>query len=201
MAWIKTISYEAATGALKRLYDKVKGPNNNVDNIMMTHSLRPHTMKGHMAIYKNVLHHNQNTFPKWFLEALGVYVSHLNGCKYCFDHHFAGMERLIEAKEKSNKIKSAIQNGLLKIAFSGKKLALMQYAERLTLKPTEAAESWVIDLRQAGLTDGEILEANQVISYFAYANRMVVGLGINTEGDIIGLSPGDMEDADNWSHQ
>ena len=77
----------------------------------------------------------------------------------------------------------------------------MQYAAQLTLQPTEAKESWVIDLRQAGLNDGEILEANQVISYFAYANRMVVGLGINTEGDIIGLSPGDMSDEDNWQHQ
>ncbi|MFK7983176.1 MAG: alkylhydroperoxidase, partial [Saprospiraceae bacterium] len=63
-----------------------------------------------------------------------------------------------------------------------------------------ATESWITDLRATGLNDGEILEANQVISYFAYANRMVVGLGINTTGDIVGLSPGDMEDEDNWSH-
>ncbi len=37
-------------------------------------------------------------------------------------------------------------------------------------------------------------------AYFAYANRMVLGLGIDTEGDIIGLSPGDSSDPDNWSH-
>ncbi len=200
MSWIKIIPYESATGALKRLYDKVKGPNNNVDNIMLTHSLRPHTMKGHMAIYKNVLHHSGNTFPKWFLEALGVYVSHLNGCRYCFDHHFAGMERLIGEQEKSMNIKEAIQSGQLDSAFAGKELALMHYAQQLTEQPTKARESWITDLRKAGLDDGEILEANQVISYFAYANRMVVGLGINTDGDIIGLSPGDMKDADNWSH-
>lgn len=200
MAWIKIIPYEAATGALKRLYDKIKGPKNNVDNIMLTHSLRPHTMKGHMAIYKNVLHHSGNTFPKWFLEALGVYVSHLNGCHYCFDHHFAGMARLINDTEKSTTIKSAIQTGQLANAFAGKELALMQYAQLLTEQPTKATEAWVVALRETGLDDGEILEANQVISYFAYANRMVVGLGINTEGDIIGLSPGDMDNENNWSH-
>ena len=200
MAWIKIIPYNAATGALKRLYNKIKGPDNNVDNIMLAHSLRPHTMKGHMAIYKNVLHHSGNTFPKWFLEALGVYVSHLNGCRYCFDHHFAGMARLIGNTEKSAIIKAAIQNGQLTDAFSGKELALMEYAQKLTQQPIKATETWVTNLRKVGLDDGEILEANQVISYFAYANRMVVGLGINTEGDIIGLSPGDMDDEDNWSH-
>ena len=57
MSWIKTISYIETSGRLRKLYDRVKGPNNNVDNIMMLHSLRPHTMEGHMAIYKLSLIH------------------------------------------------------------------------------------------------------------------------------------------------
>ena len=61
MSWIKTIPFDAATGHLKTLYARVTGPKNNVDNIMMMHSLRPHTMEGHMAIYKYVLHHRDNT--------------------------------------------------------------------------------------------------------------------------------------------
>ena len=55
-------------------------------------------------------------------------------------------------------------------------------------------------LREAGLDDGQILEINQVTAYFSYANRTVLGLGINTDGDVIGLSPGDSEDPDNWAH-
>ena len=92
MTWITCIPYEEATGALKRLYDRIKGPDNNVDNIMLAHSLRPHTMEGHMTIYKYVLHHPRNKLPKWYLEAIGVYVSQLNDCGYCFEHHMAGME-------------------------------------------------------------------------------------------------------------
>ena len=95
MSWIKTVPYSNATGKLKKLYDRVKGPDNNIDNIMMLHSLRPHSMEGHMAIYKYVLHHSGNKIPKWFLEALGVWVSSLNECNYCVDHHFAGMKRLL----------------------------------------------------------------------------------------------------------
>ena len=47
MSWIETIAYEDANTKLKELYDRVKGPDNNVDNIMMMHSLRPHSMEGH----------------------------------------------------------------------------------------------------------------------------------------------------------
>jgi hypothetical protein len=64
MSWIATIPFEAATGKLKMLYERVTGPGNNVDNIMMMHSLRPHTMEAHMSIYNYVLHHSGNTVPK-----------------------------------------------------------------------------------------------------------------------------------------
>jgi uncharacterized protein YciW len=56
------------------------------------------------------------------------------------------------------------------------------------------------ELRETGLDDGQILEINQVAAYFAYANRMVLGLGVNEDGDIIGLSPNDGDDVNNWSH-
>jgi alkylhydroperoxidase family enzyme len=41
-------------------------------------------------------------------------------------------------------------------------------------------------LRAAGADDGEILEVNQVCAYFNYSNRLLNGLGVTTEGDVIG---------------
>jgi len=40
-----------------------------------------------------------------------------------------------------------------------------------------------------------------VVSYFNYVNRTFVGLGVNTDGDVLGLSPGNSDDPDNWSHE
>jgi len=201
MAWIKTIEYEAATGILKKLYDRVKGANNYIDNILKVHSLRPHSLKGHMAIYKNVLHHRNNTFPKWFLETLGVYVSILNGCEYCYRHHFSGLERLIKDEAKAKKIWNVLEAQQPELFFSGKELALLNYAQKLTMQPQNMSENDFSTLQKEGLTDGEILEANQVISYFSYANRTVLGLGVSTEGDILGLSPNDNDLEENWGHQ
>ena len=55
-------------------------------------------------------------------------------------------------------------------------------------------------MRDEGWDDGEILEINQVVSYFNYANRTVNGLGVTTDGDVLGLSPNDSDDPDNWGH-
>jgi uncharacterized peroxidase-related enzyme len=201
MSWIKTISYQETSGRLRKLYDRVKGPDNNVDNIMMLHSLRPHTMEGHMAIYKYVLHHSSNTLPKWFLETLGVWVSALNSCDYCVDHHFSGLCRLLEDDTKANQIKTAIMAQDISVAPLDKaQKCAMIYAQKLTQALADIAESDVISMRDAGFSDGEILEINQVSAYFNYANRTVLGLGCNTRGEIIGLSPNNSDDPNDWGH-
>ncbi|MEM9209714.1 MAG: peroxidase-related enzyme [Pseudomonadota bacterium] len=200
MVWIRTVPFAEATGKLKRLYERITGPDNNVDNIMLAHSLRPHSMEGHMTLYKYVLHHPHNTLPKWYLEAIGVYVSHLNRCGYCYEHHLAGMRRLVADDVRSDKIAAALSSDEPGVAFSGRELAGLHYARQLTRAQADMTEDDINALREAGYDDGEILEINQVTAYFAYANRMVLGLGVDTEGDVIGLSPGDNSDPDNWSH-
>ncbi len=201
MSWIETVPYEAATGKLRALYDRIKGPGGALDNIMKVHSLRPHTMAGHMALYKNVLHHTGNRVPKWFLETLGVYVSLLNECDYCVAHHFAGLRRLLGDDARANAIRKALERNVFEGAFDARERAMLRYAERLTRHPPAVDASVIDSLRGVGLTDGEILEVNQVVSYFAYANRTVLGLGVTTDGDVLGLSPGDASDEANWHHE
>lgn len=206
MTWIETISYEAAKGRLKAIYARIKGPDNNVDNILMAHSLRPHTLEGHMTLYKYVLHHPSNTLPKWLLEAIGTYVSILNKCPYCILHHFAGLKRLLADDTRADGLRSALDAHAPETAMAAshiteRDVAALNYAAALTQKPAGVSEQDIEALRAAGMDDGEILEINQVTAYFAYANRTVLGLGISTDGDIIGLSPNDNSDPDNWGHQ
>ena len=201
MTWIKTISYEDAKGKLLELYDRIKGPDNNVDNVMIAHSLRPHSMEGHMALYKSVLHNSNNKIPKWFLEAAGVYTSILNSCDYCIEHHFTGMSRLIKNDVRAKKIRSALETGNMSQIFNPKEYMALYYVRMITIYPMNIIEDDIDKLYNAGWDDGEILELNQVTSYFNFVNRMVLGLGITTDGDILGLSPNDSEDQNNWQHR
>lgn len=200
--WIRHVPYPEASGRLKMLYDRIKGPDDNVDNIMLAHSLRPHTMEGHMALYKYALHHSANTLPKWFLEVIGIEVSRLNGCAYCVEHHFAGLTRLIGAA-RAEPLRAALESGDLAEAFEPAQVAALDYAAALTRVPADAAAlpALVQAMAAAGMDDGQILEVNQVAAYFAYANRTVLGLGVSTRGDILGLSPGNADNPDDWSHR
>ena len=169
---------------------------------MMSHSLRPHTMEGHMAIYKYVLHHTGNKIPKWFLETLGVWVSSLNNCDYCVEHHFAGLKRLLNDDAKADAIRASIDaRDPDQAPLTDREKTAMKYAVVLTGDPSGVTEQMIEELRASGFDDGEILEINQVTAYFAYANRTVLGLGCSTDGDILGLSPGNSENPDDWSHK
>ena len=201
--WIAHVPYEEAGGRLKILYDRVKGPNNNVDNIMLAHSLRPHSLEGHMALYKYVLHHSANATPKWFLETLGVCVSMINACAYCVEHHFAGLRRLLRDDARAAEIRAALEAGDHVQRFTPGEAAALDYARALTLAPGDRKTllGHVAAMRAAGLDDGRILEVNQVTAYFNYANRTVLGLGVSMDGDVLGLSPGNSENPDDWSHR
>ena len=51
----------------------------------------------------------------------------------------------------------------------------------LVVEPSSLRNDDVAKLRKAGFSDGEILEINQVVAYFCYVNRVVLGLGVELE--------------------
>ncbi len=189
VAWIRVIPYEESDGELRRIYDVVKGASGNIDNVVKVHSLRPHTLEGHYALYRSILHHPGNEIPPWFLETLGVYTSILNGCNYSAAHHSEGLRLALTDDARFETIHRALSSDRPENAFSAKELALLRYAKKLTLAPNHLSKGDIEALRAAGASDAEILEANQVVSYFNYANRVLNGLGVTTEGDVLGTSP------------
>ena len=198
MPYIKVISPEDASGKLAKIYQQVSGPGGQVDNVLQIHSLRPHSLEGHMALYKAALHHPRNKLPTWFLESIGVLVSLLNNCAYCARHHGVGLERLLQ-KEEGNyeEYRAQLDQEQPGEPFTQAEQAALAYARKLTLDPGGIGQADIVALRAAGLKDGQILEINQVSAYFAYANRTVTGLGVDTAGEVLGLSPDDTMD---WHH-
>ena len=59
-AWIELLSVEGSTGKLKEAFEEAKTPSGTVDNVMRVHSHRPHTMLGHLSLYRSVLHNSEN---------------------------------------------------------------------------------------------------------------------------------------------
>lgn len=81
MAWIKMISMEAATGALKKMYEKYIEPAGVVDNILMIHSLNPKSLKTHYDLYAHLMR-GKSDLSRAQREMIAVVASAANKCHY-----------------------------------------------------------------------------------------------------------------------
>ncbi len=59
--------------------------------------------------------------------------------------------------------------------------AMLAYSEKLTKATWDMSEDDVVMLRELDFSDSAILDINQVTAYYAYANRLVDGLGVELE--------------------
>lgn len=60
---------------------------------------------------------------------------------------------------------------------------MLDYVEKLTLRPQSVTAADVETLRATGFADVDVLEIVEVTAYYAYANRVADGLGITLEDD------------------
>jgi len=58
---------------------------------------------------------------------------------------------------------------------------MLAYAEKLTKFPSTVEKADVDALKHAGFSDADILAIAEVTSYYAYANRIADGLGVDVE--------------------
>lgn len=185
-AWIEIIDDQDADEHLRERLAAVRSPHGTVDNVMRVHSLRPDTMHGHFTLYQAALHNSTNTLPPWLQETISSYVSILNDCAYSLANHWANARHLVGDDDRAHAMEQALHTGILEPVFSGQELLLLEYARKLTCTPQDMVEADVLALRKAGFDDGQILETNQIVSYFNYVNRVLNGLGVTTSGDVVG---------------
>ena len=177
MPYIDVIHEGDAEGELAEMYAKFAEPDGSVDDVLKVHSLNPSSLRAHLALYVQALRERS---PLSFAERelIGVVASVEAGCAYCLAHHKQNLrERLPDdrravAQEVADGDWSNLTEREAAMAAFGKKLA----GEPGAMGPGDAE-----GLREAGLTDREILDVVQTVGYFAYGNRVALGLGAQIE--------------------
>jgi uncharacterized peroxidase-related enzyme len=92
-------------------------------------------------------------------------------------HHGRGLRRLLNDDDLAARIESDYERAGL----DERRLAMLRYAEVLTRSPSAMSAHDVEALRAAGFSDADVLAIAEVTAYYAYANRIADGLGIELE--------------------
>lgn len=92
-------------------------------------------------------------------------------------HHGAGLRRLL----KDDALVTQIERDYATSPITPADRAMLDYAAKLTRAPAKITRDDVDLLRVAGFSDSAILDICQVTAYYAFANRLADGLGIELE--------------------
>jgi uncharacterized peroxidase-related enzyme len=92
-------------------------------------------------------------------------------------HHRRGLRRLLGDDELLRRIEQDWRTAGL----DARRQAMLRYAQTLTLEPARVGRSDVEELRAAGFSDEDVLAIAEVTAYYAFANRIADGLGIELE--------------------
>ncbi len=94
-------------------------------------------------------------------------------------HHRRGLRLLL----KDNELFERFVTDWEAAGLDERRLAMLRFAAKLTVSPSEITEADHRVLGDAGFEDADRLAIVEVTGYYAYANRMVDGLGVQLEDD------------------
>jgi len=177
MANIKTISYEQSEGRLREIYNDLIETRGKLANVHTIQSLRPESIVKHIDLYMEIMF-SRSDLSRADREMIAVVVSSANNCKYCQIHHGEALNQYWKNNEKVRQLGVS----RLSLSLAKRETLLCDYAEELTLNPSETTKSNLVDgLKEIGLTENAILDATLVVAYFNFVNRMVLGLEVDIE--------------------
>jgi uncharacterized peroxidase-related enzyme len=186
--WIDTIDPSEASPELAEMYRQVGAVHDRIHNLYRAFSLQPRPLLSADQHYRDVLHNPQNRSAPWLLELLASQAAIIAECDYALANHGANFRHLLGDEAKGRRMLDAVRdddyddNPLFDEAVA----ALLRFGAKLCRSPQAMTHDDILALREAGISDIEILEAVQASACFAYWVRFINALGIRLGNESIG---------------
>jgi uncharacterized peroxidase-related enzyme len=172
LTWLEVPDEASLPAEVKALYEAPLEKLGFVPNVLRLYALRP-THLLHWNDHYEELMKGDSGLSKAEREMIAVVVSVANECRYCIAAHSAALRKLT----KDAALADAIADDHTSAPLEPRVRAMLDYALKLTVHPTEMSEPDVDALRAAGWTDEDVMDIAEVTGMFNLTNRMASGLG------------------------
>lgn len=171
--WIAIAPVEAATGDLKRAYDKILATRNRMPHIRSVMAGEPLVVEGFAYFYPEN-NYACRSIDRRLAEMIATVVSVANDSKLGAPAHARQLTNITgDAAFAQAILRDYTQAGL-----SSKERTLLDYVWKLTKNPGEMTRADVDGLRTAGWSDPQIVATVHVCAFFAYMNRVAAAFGV-----------------------
>lgn len=173
--WIETVPWDDAEGELADAYAWQAKALGEPAEFTMLGSLYPPIVTERLELYRTV-EQCPSALSQIERQAAAYVVSLLNGT----DHCASGLRiklRSFGAGEQVEAIDAAPSGP----DTGDRRLdAICAHAAKLTSSPTAMTKADLVELRSHGLSDLDLVDLNNMVAYYNYINRVVMGLGLRS---------------------
>ena len=142
-----------------------------VPNVLLAYAFDEKKLRAFSDNYNDLML-GDSGLSKLEREMIAVVVSSLNHCHYCLAAHGAAVRQL----SGDPAFGEVIAHNWRAAELPPRQVAMMDFAEKLTLEPARVAEADRAALRQAGFSDRDIWDIASTIAFFNMSNRMAAAV-------------------------
>ena len=155
---------------LQKLFAKARSALGFVPNVFRVYSFRPERLSAWFAHYRQ-LHEPTANLSAADREMIAVVVSSANGCLYCLVAHGATLREELGDPVLGERISYDWRRAGL----DERRVAICEYAEKLTRDPRSVDEHDLERLRAGGLTPEEAWDVIEIAAMYNFTNRLAMG--------------------------
>jgi uncharacterized peroxidase-related enzyme len=170
-AWLDVVRLDSATpeqiAVLEESHPKAK-----VSDYYLFLVHQPEILRQRSTAF-NAIMYAPGGMPRAERELASTVVSRINGCVYCASVHAQRFEQLA----KRNDVIRQVFDDPRTAGTTAREQAIARFSIELTEQPAQVTAGQLKPLRDAGVTDAEILDLIHSVAIFAWANRLMLNLG------------------------
>jgi len=181
LAFIRTVPPDKADGVLSEIYQEDLKTKGFVANHTSAFSLRPEVYKA----WQNLLSTIRSKMRLRRFELVTLAAAQALKCTYCMLAHGAVLRKnFFGAKELA-----AIAKDFRNSSLPPEEVALMEFAQKVTLEPNQTNEHDFDLLREKGLSDEEILDVVLTVTARNFMSKTLDALGAEPDAAFMDLEP------------
>ena len=170
-AWLDVVDLDNATAEQVAVLEE-SHPKAKVSDYYRFLVHQPEILRQRSAAF-NAIMYAPGGLPRAERELSTTVVSRLNGCVYCASVHAQRFEQLAKRNDVIRQVFADPRSA----GTTQREAAIARFSTALTEHPDEIKADHLLELREAGLTDTEILDLIHSIAIFAWANWLMLNLG------------------------
>lgn len=175
MSRLTPLDRSGATDEVRAIYDEIEKAFGMVPNLFKTYAYFPSLLRVNWEKTKTLMMGGQ--LSRSLKEMIAVVVSRANSCRYCVAAHEMMLQQLGFSKEQVR----ALEEDSGRADLSPRDRALLAFAEKSTTAPHSVTDLDVEQLKQYGLTDAQIVEAQGVMELFTGYNKFIDSLAVDLD--------------------